>query len=88
VKAVLFYETAEDLLPKAQLHYPAHRARLDVFHGQGTLLLVGTFADPREGAMAVFTTRAAAEEFAREDPFVLNGVVSRWYIREWNEIYG
>ncbi len=35
--------------------------------------------------MAVFTTREAAEEFVKEDPFVLNGVVSHWTIREWNE---
>jgi uncharacterized protein YciI len=35
-----------------------------------------------EGSMAVFTSREAAEEFAREDPFVLNGVVRAWQIRE------
>ena len=28
--------------------------------------------------MAVFTTRAAAEEFVRGDPFVLNGMVRNW----------
>jgi hypothetical protein len=28
----------------------------------------------------------AAEEFASGDPFVLNGVVSKWYIREWREV--
>jgi len=33
----------------------------------------------------VFTTRTAAEEFAAGDPFVLNGVVRNWYIREWLE---
>jgi len=33
----------------------------------------------------VFGTRQAAEEFAAGDPFVLNGVVSGWTIREWNE---
>ena len=33
--------------------------------------------------MAVFTTREAAEEFARGDPFVFNGVVRDWWIREW-----
>jgi uncharacterized protein len=37
--------------------------------------------------MAVFTTREAAEEFAREDPFVVNGVVRDWQIREWNESF-
>lgn len=29
----------------------------------------------------------AAKEFAEEDPFVLNGVVRAWHIREWNEIF-
>jgi uncharacterized protein YciI len=46
--------------------------------------MIGTFSD-LEGSMAVFSTREAAEEFARSDPFVLNGVVSRWRVREWNE---
>ncbi len=27
-----------------------------------------------------------AEEFAAGDPFVLNGVVTGWSIREWNEV--
>ena len=35
--------------------------------------------------MGVFTTREAAEAFARHDPFVLRGVVRRWYVRGWNE---
>jgi len=38
--------------------------------------------------MAVFATREAAEEFAAGDPFELNGVVRRWQVKEWNEIYG
>jgi uncharacterized protein len=35
--------------------------------------------------MAVFTIREAAEEFARNDPFVVNGVVRSWEVREWDE---
>jgi len=38
--------------------------------------------------MAVFRTREAAEEFVKDDPFVLNGVVRAWHIREWHEILG
>jgi uncharacterized protein len=37
--------------------------------------------------MAIFTTREDAEEFARGDPFVLNGVVRDWEIREWDEAF-
>jgi uncharacterized protein len=38
--------------------------------------------------MAVLTTREAAEEFVRGDPFVLNVAVRRWQFREWDEAYG
>ena len=89
MKYVLFYESADDVLEMAPRHFPAHKERLDRFHGEGTLLLVGTFANPKEeGSMAIFTTREAAEEFANGDPFVQNGVVRSWYLREWNEILG
>jgi len=49
------------------------------------LLMVGAFAD-RNGAMGIFTSREAAAEFAAGDPFVVNGVVRSWLIREWMEV--
>jgi uncharacterized protein YciI len=87
MKYVLFYESADDVASKAPAHFPAHSARLDEFHARGDLLLVGTFADPqKDGSMSVWRSREAAEEFARQDPFVLNGVVSSWRVLDWNEI--
>ena len=87
MKYVLLYESAPDVRARAPLHFPAHRARMQNFHWRGTLLMSGPFGDPeREGAMGIFTTREAAEEFAVGDPFVLHGVVARWHIREWNEV--
>jgi uncharacterized protein YciI len=84
---VTFYETGHDALELLPVHYPAHRARIDEFHARGDLLMVGTFANPiEEGAMAVFRTREAAEEFVAHDPFVTSGAVGNWYVREWNEI--
>ena len=84
MKYVLLYESGDDLAAKAPLHFPAHRARWLEFQAKGTLLMVGPFAD-QSGAMAIFTTRDAAEEFASSDPFVLHGVVKAWEIREWRE---
>jgi uncharacterized protein YciI len=87
MRYVLFYESADDVASRAPPHFPAHKARLDEFHASGTLLMVGTFGNPQEeGSMAIFTTREAAEDFARGDPFVLNGVVRDWHVREWDEI--
>ena len=86
MKYIMFYETAPDGLEKAHLHFPAHRARLDLFHAAGTLLMAGPLMNPMDGAIGVFTTREAAVEFMREDPFILNGVVSKSSVREWNEV--
>jgi uncharacterized protein YciI len=87
VKYVLLYESADDVLAKAPAYFPAHSARLEDFHARGVLLMVGTFANPQEeGSMSIFTSREAAEEFANGDPFVLNGVVRDWTIREWDEV--
>jgi uncharacterized protein YciI len=87
MKYVLFYESADDVMSKAPEHFPARHARLQEFHARGALLMVGTFANPqKEGSMAIFTTREAAEEFVKDDPFVLNGVVRDWQIREWDEM--
>jgi uncharacterized protein len=84
MKYVLFYESADDVVETAPLHFAAHQARWHEFQQSGTLLLIGPFTD-QTGAMAVFTTRAAAEEFVAGDPFVLNGVIRNWDIREWLE---
>jgi uncharacterized protein len=84
---VVFYASSPDVLTLAPQHFPAHQARLREFHARGLLLMVGTFGDPvTEGSMAIFSTREGAEEFVAGDPFVLNGVVSSWTLREWNEI--
>jgi uncharacterized protein YciI len=86
VKHVLFYDLADGAEALAQEHFPAHSERLTAFHERGLLLLVGTFTDLPMGAMAVFTSRDAVEEFLADDPFVRHGVVAAPRVREWNEI--
>jgi uncharacterized protein len=86
MKAVVFYESAPDLAAQAPVHVPAHRARWAEFAARGELLMIGPFANAQDdGAMGIFTTRAAAEEFVRGDPFVVHGVVTKWTILDWNE---
>jgi uncharacterized protein len=84
MKYVLLYESGDDVATLAPLHFAAHRERWDEFARRGSLLAIGPFADGA-GAMSVFTTRAAAEEFAAGDPFVQHGVVRGWSVREWSE---
>jgi uncharacterized protein len=87
LRYVLFYESGDEVVAKVPVYFPAHRARWLTFRDRGELLMVGPFADGG-GAMAIFTSAAAAHEFAEGDPFVTNGVVRDWHVREWREAIG
>ena len=63
--------------------YPRHKAFLDQFVARGEVVGVGPFIDPAGGNMALFRTRAAAEAFASGDPFVLEGLVKDYQIKDW-----
>ena len=86
MKCVVFYETTADGMAKAAANFPAHKARIDEFARRVELVMIGTWANPAEGALAIFRTRAAAEAFVGDDPFVKNGVVATVTLKDWNEI--
>ena len=87
---VLLYEVREDYVEKRgqfrELHLKHARAALD----RGELVLGGAMADPVDGAMLVFRgpTADAAENFAKADPYVTNGLVTKWHVRKWNTVIG
>ena len=87
MKIVSFYEMAPDALSKLKTYYPAHRARLDEFHARGVVLAAGPLGNPPDAAMGIFATREGAEEFIKGDPFVTNGLVSKWRLVEWNAAF-
>jgi uncharacterized protein YciI len=37
--------------------------------------------------MAVASSREAAEEYVKGDPFLLNGMMSAWYTHEWSNMF-
>ena len=63
--------------------YPRHKAFLEPFVARGEVVGVGPFTDAGGGNMALFRTRAAAEAFASGDPFLLEGLVKEYQIKDW-----
>lgn len=63
--------------------YPRHKAVVDKFIAEGVVIGIGPFMD--RGNMAIFKTREAAEQFVKEDPFILEGLVKSFAIRDWND---
>lgn len=84
--AVGFYEElGPGGMAQALEVFPRHTASADEFRKSGDLLMIGTFADPlADCSMAIFRSRDAAERFIASDPFVVEGVVVRWRILDWN----
>ena len=63
--------------------YPRHKAIVDKYIERGDVIGIGPFTD--RGNMAIFKTRAAAEQFVTEDPFILEGLVKSFAIRDWDD---
>ena len=87
---LLFYDVAPDYIARRPEFRDAHLARAWAAQARNELILAGALSDPLDGAMLVFRgeTRQVAEEFAKTDPYVLNGLVVRWRIREWLTVVG
>lgn len=65
--------------------YPRHKKFLDEFVARGEVVGVGPFTDPGGGNMALFRNRAAAEAFAKGDPFFLEGLIEEYQIKDWGD---
>jgi uncharacterized protein len=85
MKAVVFYETGSSTMEQIMAVYPRHKVYLDSFVEKGEVYGIGPFAGGREGSMGIFKSREIAEEFVRNDPFVLEGLVGKITIKEWND---
>lgn len=91
---VVFAETTftswEDVQQQAGAALRQHVAQSQRLHEEGKLLMSGVFLDhPGEPvtSMGVLVSREDAEAYMRGDPFVAQGKVRRWYVREWANMF-
>lgn len=83
MKAVVIGESSGASMETIMSVYPRHKAIVDKYIAKGEVIGIGPFAD--RGNMAIFKTREAAESFVKEDPFILEGLVKSFVIRDWND---
>ncbi len=57
---------------------------------RGELVIAGALADPPDGAVLVFKGNGGevAEQFAKQDPYVINGLITEWKVRPWTVVIG
>ena len=86
----LHYDLVDDYLERRPEFRDEHLALARAAHERGELALAGAFSDPTDQALLVWSTedRAVVEAFAEADPYVRNGLVTSWRIRDWNVVIG
>jgi len=86
----LIYDTVPDYVERRSAFREQHLRVAKAATERGELLLGGALADPVDRALLIFRAdnRGVVEEFARNDPYVVNGLVARWEVREWTVVVG
>jgi uncharacterized protein YciI len=86
----LQYDLVDDYLDRRPEFRDEHLGLARAAHERGDLALAGAFDNPPDQALLVWSTedRSVVEAFAEADPYVRNGLVRSWTVREWNVVIG
>jgi uncharacterized protein len=87
---LLFYSFVPDYLDRRGEYRDAHLQLAWTAVENDALVLGGALADPIDGGLLLFKgdTAQIARDFAEADPYVTNGLVTAWHIREWKTVVG
>ncbi|HSJ24554.1 MAG TPA: YciI-like protein [Longimicrobiales bacterium] len=87
---LLFYDVTPDYVERRAAFRAEHLGLAWAAQERGELILGGALAEPVDGTVLLFRgdSPAVAEDFARADPYVLNGLVREWRVRPWTTVVG
>ncbi len=85
---ILFYEVAADYITRRAPLREQHLALIRQAYDRGDLVMAGALADPPDGAVLIFRSAEPAVAFAKADPYVINGLVTSWRVRQWATVIG
>ena len=87
---LLIYELVPDYVNRRAPLRAEHLRLAWASHGRGDMVLGGILTEPVDRAVLMFQGDSpdAARRFAEQDPYVLNGLVTRWDVRQWVTVAG
>ena len=87
---LLNYDYIENIVEKRAPYREAHLSLVSEYMDRGEIVLAGAYANPVDGAVLAFKVenQEKVEEFVSKDPYVNNGLVTAWKIREWTVVAG
>ena len=86
----LLYYVVDDYISRRSTFRDEHLRLAREANHRGLLLLAGAFSEPVDRALLVFRCpdKSVVEDFVKKDPYVINGLVTRWEIRPWTVVLG
>jgi hypothetical protein len=86
----LTYDVVPDYMERRTPLRPHHLKLVQEAYERGEIIMAGALGDPPDAALFVFRTSDinVVESFARNDPYVINGLVPNWKVRPWNVVVG
>lgn len=86
----LWYELSPDYMARRGQYRAEHLSLAWKAAERGELVLAGAVNEPLDTALLLFQgdSPEAAERFAKADPYVKNGLISRWRVRPWTTVVG
>ena len=82
MKAVVIGVAGDVTMEQIMAVFPRHEAVVKQFVERGDVIGIGPFSD-RRGSLGIFRSREAAQAFVEQDPFILEGLIKSYEIREW-----
>ncbi|WP_420136612.1 YciI-like protein [Sphingomonas sp.] len=87
---ILFLEFSDSYEARRPEFRDEHLTKAWAAVDRGELVLAGALTDPVDTGVILFKgdSREVAEKFAKDDPYINNGLVRSWNIREWTTVVG
>jgi uncharacterized protein YciI len=87
---ILFYKTVDNFVERRAPYRKEHLEYANAAHDRGFLVMAGALDEPADGAVLVFQGEdsTVAEDFAINDPYVKNGLITEWQVRPWTVVIG
>ncbi len=87
---LLIYDLVDDYVERRSAFREEHLRLARESHERGELVVGGAVADPADQAILLFEAESAdiVGAFAHRDPYVANGLVKQWRVREWTTVVG
>ena len=87
---LLHYKYIDDFVEKRKPFREKHLKLAKSAFAKGDMTMAGVFNDPPDAALLIFKgdDSSVVDNFVKNDPYVKNGIVTQWKIKEWKVALG